>query len=184
MAVMGRLGADERPSSIHGPSGACSQEKRPAYRRERFGATIGKRLADERGQMMVELCVVFPVAIVIALIAVNALTFFGDCARFDRLAHNSIRVASSSPSFSLSSADQIGEEVLAQLDDGMAEGDLDINMNVSVTAENYMRYEMELVYHPTLFGLSMRSEIFGVSLPSLSHKIEYTVDPYRAGAFL
>lgn len=149
-----------------------------------LGSSVRKRLADERGQMMVELCVVFPVVVVIALIAVNALTFFGDCARFDRLAHNSIRVASSSPNHSLSSADQIGEDVLAQLNEGMAEGNLDISINVSVTVENYMRYEMELVYHPTLFGLSMRSEIFGVSLPSLSHRIEYTVDPYRAGAFL
>lgn len=145
---------------------------------------LRRKVTDQHGQMMVELCVIFPVVLIIAFIAVNALTFFGECARFDRVAHNSVRIASSSPSFSLNNLDRIGEDVLIQLEDGMAEDNLDIRMDISVTAENYMRYEMEFVYHPTLFGLSMRSEVFGVSLPSLSHRVGYTVDPYRAGAFL
>lgn len=142
------------------------------------------KLREERGQMMVELCVVFPVVIVIALIAVNALTFFGDCARFDRVAHSSVRVASSSPSFSLGSYDQISGDVMAQIEAGMQEDNLEFGIEASVTAEHYIRYEMELIYHPTLFGLGMRSEVFGVALPSLSHRIAYTIDPYRAGAFL
>lgn len=145
---------------------------------------IRGKLADQSGQMMAELCIVFPVVLIIAFIAVNALTFFGDCARFDRIAHNSVRIESSSPAHSLDSADRIGQDVLAQLESGMPEDNLDMNISSTVTAENYIRYELELVYHPTLFGLSMRSEVFGVSLPALSHKIEYTVDPYRAGAFL
>lgn len=153
-------------------------------RLRKLGKRACGRLRDERGQMMVELCVIFPVVMIIALIAFNALTFFGDCARFDRLMHNSIRIASSSPSTSLGNFSQIGEDVLAEVEAEMQGENIEVNMSVSVTAENYLRSEAELVYHPTLFGLNMRQEIFGVSLPSLTHTVAYTIDPYRAGQFL
>lgn len=145
--------------------------------------TRGK-LRDNHGQMMVELCVIFPVVMIIALIAFNTLVFFGDCARFDRLVHNGIRIAASSPSTSLANFDRIGEDALAQVESEMQGDNTEVSMTVSVTAENYLRYETELVYHPTLFGIGMRQEIFGVSLPNLTHRVEYTIDPYRAGQFL
>ena len=47
--------------------------------------------ADDRGQMTVELLVVLPVVLIVAVVAVNALTFFGDCAAFDRVARNAVR---------------------------------------------------------------------------------------------
>ena len=43
-----------------------------------------RRLDDDGGQATVELAVVLPVVIIVAVIAVNALTFFGACAAFDR----------------------------------------------------------------------------------------------------
>ena len=63
------------------------------------------RQRDERGQMTVELCIVFPVAIVIAVIAVNALLFFGQCSSFDRVARNAVRVIAASPPTKEASAD-------------------------------------------------------------------------------
>ena len=44
-----------------------------------------------------ELVAVLPVAIVVAAITVNALVFFGDCAAFDRIARNAVRVYATSP---------------------------------------------------------------------------------------
>ena len=44
--------------------------------------------ARERGQMTVELAVVFPALLAVAVIAVNALLFFSECAAFDRVARD------------------------------------------------------------------------------------------------
>lgn len=148
------------------------------YQRHRF------KLIDDCGQMMVELCIVFPVVIAVAFITFNALAFFEDCARFDRAVHNSVRIASSTPNFTLENFYYIGEDVLLELESEIDDENADLNMDFFVTEENYMTYEVEMAYHPTFFGISMRQEVFGVSLPSLNHKIEFTVDPYRASVFL
>ena len=55
--------------------------------------------ADDRGQMTVELLVVLPVVLIVAVVAVNALTFFGDCAAFDRVARNAVRLCAASPAY-------------------------------------------------------------------------------------
>lgn len=48
--------------------------------------------ARERGQMTVELAVVFPALLAVAVIAVNALLFFSECAAFDRVAREAVRL--------------------------------------------------------------------------------------------
>ena len=62
-------------------------------------AALAARVDDGQGQMTMELMAVLPVAILIAIIAVNVLVFFGDCASFDRVARNAIRVYATSPSY-------------------------------------------------------------------------------------
>lgn len=47
----------------------------------------------ECGQMTVEFAVALPVVVVIAVIAVNALAFFSDCAAFDNLFRDAMRCA-------------------------------------------------------------------------------------------
>ena len=53
----------------------------------------------EKGQMTVELAVAMPVLIVVAVIAANALTFFAECAVFDRVAHEAVRVHAAAPAY-------------------------------------------------------------------------------------
>ena len=55
--------------------------------------------ARERGQMTVELAVVFPALLAVAVIAVNALLFFSECAAFDRVAREAVRVHTASPAY-------------------------------------------------------------------------------------
>ena len=50
------------------------------------------RTCDERGQMTVELAAAFPVLIIVAVIAVNALAFFSECAAFDNVFRDAVRV--------------------------------------------------------------------------------------------
>ena len=55
------------------------------------------RTCDERGQMTVELAAAFPVLIIVAVIAVNALAFFSECAAFDNVFRDAVRVHATSP---------------------------------------------------------------------------------------
>ena len=52
-------------------------------------AAVSRKHRDDSGQMTVEFAVAFPVFVIVAVIAVNALLFFSDCAAFDRLARES-----------------------------------------------------------------------------------------------
>ncbi|MFR1637832.1 MAG: hypothetical protein ACLSVD_00875 [Eggerthellaceae bacterium] len=54
-------------------------------------------MRDERGQMTVELAAAFPVLIIVAVIAVNALAFFSECAAFDNVFRDAVRVHTASP---------------------------------------------------------------------------------------
>ncbi|MEG1098291.1 MAG: TadE/TadG family type IV pilus assembly protein, partial [Raoultibacter sp.] len=70
----------------------------------------------ETGQMTVEFAVVFPVLIIVAVIAVNALLFFSECAAFDRVARDAMRVYAASPEYG-QTPDQACARVRAVLDD-------------------------------------------------------------------
>ena len=49
--------------------------------------------------MTVELAIAFPVFIIVAVIAVNALLFFSQCAAFDNLFRDSVRIYATSPAY-------------------------------------------------------------------------------------
>lgn len=65
--------------SWRGISGSCLRAMR-----------IGRRRSS--GQMTVEFAVVFPVLLMVGFISVNALVFLGDCAAFDIVARDAIRL--------------------------------------------------------------------------------------------
>ena len=61
-----------------------------------FGKSCEK-IDDKSGQMAVELSILFPIMIIVAVVLVNALSFASECARFDREARNAIRCEASTP---------------------------------------------------------------------------------------
>jgi hypothetical protein len=56
---------------------------------------------------------------------------------------------------------------------------------VTVTYEGMggglVRYVATLEYAPNLFGMGMRSSVFGVQLPALRHSTSLVVDTYKPG---
>lgn len=131
--------------------------------------------------MTVELCIVFPVAIVIAVIAVNALLFFGQCASFDRAARNAVRVIAASPPTKEAPAD------LAARIEAMVEAELRLDAGtvecVALTAEDGVdRFRITHSFAPTLFGMGLRTQIWGVPVPKLSHATELALDRYAPDA--
>lgn len=133
--------------------------------------------------MTVELAVAFPVLIVVAVIAVNALLFFSECASFDNAFREAVRVHATSPAYG-----QGIEQSKAQVETTLAASFDASYERVSVAIEGasggHVRFRATLELSPTLFGLGLRPTVFGVSLPPLSHSDAIVVDCYKPGVLL
>lgn len=140
-------------------------------------------LLGDRGQMSVELAVVLPVTIVVAVIAVNALLFFGECAQFDRVGRNAVRICAASPA-----AGQDLSQVIAAVDSMVGKSMDADNVECDVTAgriaDGITRFDLVLRYWPTLFGLGLKREVLGVPLPPLTHSVSLSVDMHKPGIVL
>lgn len=133
--------------------------------------------------MTVELGVAFPALLVVALIVTNAMLFFSECAAFDREACDAIRVYATAPAYGsgqLQSCAQIEQALAREFDRPY--------LNVGVSCEgaefDFVRYRATLRFSPTLFGMGMRSSVFGAVLPELVHETSLVVDAYKPGVFL
>lgn len=161
--------------------GPCSPDKRWCAMGVRLlGELAWRKGRGERGQMTVELAVVFPVAIAVAAMAVNALLFFGECAAFDRAFPQAVRVYAASPAYgetAVGNAALVQSEMAASFDADY----LSVGVSASEEGLGHVRFKGVLDFAPTLFGMGLRSEIFGVSLPHLTHEASYVIDPYKPG---
>ena len=128
------------------------------------------RTCDERGQMTVELAAAFPVLIIVAVIAVNALAFFSECAAFDNVFRDAVRVHATSPAAGQGIAFDAENETVRVSAEGVSGG--------------HTRFTGTLEYMPTLFGLGLRSTVFGIALPPLKHAASIAVDCYKPGVLL
>lgn len=140
-------------------------------------------MRSTRGQMTVELAVAMPVLIIVAVIAVNAITFFAECAVFDRVAHEAVRVHAAAPAYGQGpnqSCALVEQDIHAALD----ADNLDVSVSCGSAGFDCEQFTATLTFHPTLFGLGLRSEVFGVALPTLSHTTSYVVDAYKPGVVI
>ena len=150
---------------------------------EMGAADVGRRLRGRDGQMTIELAAALPVLIVVAVIAINALCFFEDCAVFDRVAHESIRVYAASPGYGQDGAQScalIEQNIVAVLD----RDNVEVSVTRSSAGFDLETYSATIEYAPTLFGMGLRSEVFGVPLPRLAHSTSLVVDVYKSGVII
>lgn len=137
---------------------------------------------DDRGQTTVGLVAIIPAAIAVAAIAINALLFFSECAKFDRVASNAIRVCAASPNYG-----QGVDQSVTSIDE-LIEAEMGANTRCEVaahrTAGGYTTFTATLFYDPNLFGAKLRKELFGIELGSLTHQISLTIDTYKPGILL
>lgn len=130
-----------------------------------------------------ELAVLLPVLLVVGLIVTNATLFLSECAAFDRLAPQAVRVHAASPGYGQDPA--AGKAaVLAQLEEAFPEDNLSVSVAVEEVAGGLLSYEATLRFSPTLFGMGLRSEVFGVQLPQLVHTTACVVDRYKPGVLV
>ena len=146
---------------------------------------------DRSGQMVVELAVVVPVAIVVALVVLNLMGFIEACAAFDQVALDAVVAHGVAPAGEQTQVASV-EEVRAALAEGLGRED---TCEVEVSAEGVSpgasggsfvisplltRYTCTLYYHPWPRLLRMPGITFEAPL-SLRHERQLVVDRYRPG---
>lgn len=137
----------------------------------------------EEGQATVELAVALPVLVIVAMIAVNALLFFSECAAFDRVARDAVRVQAASPAYG-QSVEQSVALIATSLDASFSEPYLSSSVSASDAGSGHTTFTATLEFSPTLFGLGLKDEVFGVPLPHLHHSTALTIDVYKPGVLL
>lgn len=139
---------------------------------------------DISGQMTVELMVTLPILIIVAVIAVNALFAFIQCASFDRIARDAVRTIAASPTYE-QTLDMSAEQVKQFIESSFSGYD---NTTYSVTSfdgyRGVSRFDITLEYRPTLFGMGLKSSVLGVDLPTIKHVVSVAVDPYNPSVVL
>lgn len=138
------------------------------------------RLADRSGQVTVELAVVLPVVIIVAVIVVNALSFFSLCAEFDRAGRGAVRLCAASPAAG-ADLSQIASEVESVVEGAMELESGAVEVDARQIDSGHVVFELTLRYRPGLFGMGLRDEVFGVPMPALTHMTCLAVDKYKPG---
>lgn len=134
---------------------------------------------NDSGQATVELAVALPVLLAVALVMSNALLYLSECARFDRLARNAIRICAASPAYG-EDAGACASAAERLLESQMSEGGVTCSVSVSADA-GLLRFVASMDYRPVFLGAHMREEVFGVPITPLRHEVALVVDPYDAG---
>lgn len=144
-----------------------------------------------RGQMTIELAVVTPVVIVVALIVLNLMAFVEACAAFDQAALDAVishGVAPAGEQTQVAAVDEVREALAEALG---REGTCEVEVSASAVGEGapdatfaisplLTRYTCTLIYRPWPRLVSMPGIVFEAPL-SLRHERELVVDRYRPG---
>lgn len=142
-------------------------------------AAMGRIRHSERGQATVEFAIAFPVLVVVAVIAVNAMLMFSECAAFDRTFRQQVCVYTSE-----GNAGEVAALVQSALSEQFDAENEEVSVSSSGAGWGHTTYSACLDFVPTLFGMGLKSEVFGVTLPHLSHRSSITVDVYKPGVLL
>lgn len=141
------------------------------------------KIKSNAGQMTVEIAVVFPVVIVIAVILFNALSFASLCGSFDRLAKNEIRSICSSLSLEESEEENF-DALVRNLNERFHDENVSVTCKKRHLSNSFMEYTCELNFFPTLFGMELKKSTFGIELPPLKHIQRHVVDQKKEGDIL
>jgi Flp pilus assembly pilin Flp len=153
--------------------------------------TVRRLLRGEQGQMTVELAVLIPPAIVVALIAYNLMGFVDACAAFDRLSLDAVVAHGVAPSGAQTEATGASEVQSAITSALGREGTCEVSVSVEdvdsgeassefVVSPLLRRFVCKLTYKP--WPSSVRMPGITLDAPfALEHERSLVVDRYRPG---
>ena len=150
---------------------------------------------EERAQATVEMAVVVPVLLVLALIVYNIMLFVAATARFDRIAPDIVAAHAVSPSGESNGPADDGVGVIeSQIEGAMAGYDVEIEVTCTEGGASSGDDLLTLIGGLRTYRCSMRMRpwpsslsIAGVDLGApvaLAHHRDVTVDPWRPGVVM
>ena len=153
----------------------------------------------DSGQMVVELAALIPVMLIAAAISMNLLSYMGDCARFDKVSSQAVRVYGISPSYGDYGKSACTSNIKRAIETEFA-GSENVKVDVSSTdigsisgsdiADNagilfslipsFRKYTCVMEYKVPFF----EGGAFGIEFPSQMHTREYVVDVFKSEGLL
>ena len=119
----------------------------------------------------------------VAAIAVNALLFFSECSAFDVASRDAVRIHAASPAYG-QDLEQSRARVAAALSESFDRPYTASSVAVEGAAGGHATFTSTLEFSSTLFGMGLKTSVFGVALPKIAHAISFTVDCYKPGVLL
>ena len=156
---------------------------------------VRTRLREERAQATVEMAMITPVLLVLALIVYNVMIFAGAVARFDRVVPDIVLAHAVSPGGEGDdSVVDASATVQAQIQDAMEGYELQIEVSgeqgtaatdggLLSLSGTFRTYTCTMRYEPWPSSLSIAG--FSLGAPAvLTHERAVTVDPWRPGVVM
>lgn len=157
-------------------------------------------VCEERAQATVELAVVAPVLVVLALISYNMMVFMSATARFDRVAPDIVLAHGSSSPTSESDGGaetwDVADAVAGELERAMEGYEVDIEVEVSEGGQGGLDgsealglvgslrdFNCVMRYRPWPQGWSIAGVELGAPL-FMEHERHVTIDPWRSGVIV
>lgn len=161
-------------------------------------ARLMRHVRSDRGQMVVELAVVAPVMIAVALLVVNLMQFVGTSAAFDRLAPDAIMALAVAPEGTGDASSDVTHGVGQAIHEALGGSErLDVHVDTQNAwqaaqvkgdgallsfAPHLTRYVCTLRFSPWPSSIAIAGVDLHVPL-YLEHTRSFTVDRYRPGVF-
>jgi hypothetical protein len=155
---------------------------------------LSRARGAKRGQATVELVICAPVLLALAVVTVDLMVFLGDCAQFNRVSAESVRVVAAAPgegAYGDAGCEQaICEQIRADMG-GVERLSFEVtSSDVSSTFDSSQVSTSLLSMTPGLrrYICTMRfvpwplqRGLFGIEVSGIDHRRTYVLDPYRPG---
>lgn len=155
---------------------------------------VREMICDERGQMAVELAVLMPVIVVVALVVYNLGRFVCVCAAFDRISLDAVLAQGVSPQGSqtqLAAVDAVRNSIVESLDAG---GTCNVDVRAEKLGKSGLAGELSMRAHLTRFTCTLTFKpwpssfvLAGVAYDApiaLHHTRSLVVDRYSPGVVM
>lgn len=155
----------------------CAMKEYGALPRLARRSRSREETAGNRGQMTVEAAVVLPVMAAIGFVLSIALVYVGDCAAFDIVAREAIRMQADDGYEGVQGA----AEVRSCIEERWGRDYETVEVVCERTEWGHARYTASVELSPPFLR---DASVFGIEAPSLKHEVSLTVSPYRKGVVI
>lgn len=137
------------------------------------------RVRSEDGQMVVELCVVMPVVLMVAVAIIDSLVFAAASSKFEHLSSQAVVAVAASPSGTDFDAASCAEEVRARLQSEMEGSKVEVKVE-ALSSDRVCEFDCEMSMTPWPLG---KGDVMGMAIPAkLRYVSKLCVRPYEIGA--